>query len=77
MNKGNNKRGRGIPPKRNGVDLGRKTYIQEIISRAESRALSQVATRVRSHTRSRWKLVSQPEPPPIEKVKFGEEEVAS
>jgi len=52
MNKDTNKRGRGRPPKRRGRDLGRNTYIQEIISRTESGSLLRDFVRVRSHTRS-------------------------
>lgn len=68
---------RGRPPKRRGRDLGRNTYIQEIISRVDSGASLRVVVRVRSHTRSRGKSVSQPEPSPITEVQFREEEVAS
>jgi len=77
MNRYTNKRGRGRPPERKGVDLGRNTYIQEITSMAMSGSSSQVATMVRSHTRSGGKSVSQPELPPIVEVESGEDEVAS
>lgn len=45
MNKESNKRGRGRAPKRGGLDLGRKTYIQKIIAKDESEASSHVAVR--------------------------------
>ena len=46
MNKDPSKRGRGRPPKK-GKDLGRKTYIQEIIEKFRSEASSRAAARVR------------------------------
>lgn len=76
MNKDTNKRGKGRPQKRKGVNLHRITYIQDIISRAEFGAASRAATRVRSHMRSGGQI-SQLEPPLIGEVQFGEEEVAS
>ena len=46
MNKEPNKTGRGRAPKRGGPDLGRKTYIQEIIAKAESEASSRATVRL-------------------------------
>lgn len=45
MNKEPNKRGRGRDPRRGRPDLGRKTYIQEIIAKAKSEASSHVVVR--------------------------------
>ena len=52
MNIDTNKRGIGRPPKRGRTNLGRNTYIQEIISNEELGASSRDVVRVRSHTRS-------------------------
>ena len=52
MNKDLNKRGRGRHPKKE-KDLGRKTYIQEIIEKYRSEASSRVVARVRVQTKSK------------------------
>lgn len=52
MNKDMNKMGRGRAPERGRKDLGRITYIQEIISKDELGAASlRDSIRVRTHTR--------------------------
>lgn len=56
------------PPKIKGVDLGKKTGIQGIISRADFGESSRATARVRSHMRSRGQSVSQPESPLIVEV---------
>ena len=66
MNKDLNKRGRGRPPKK-GKDLGRKTYIQEIIEKSRFEASSRVAVRVRVQTKSEGHSVEQPVPSMVPK----------
>lgn len=66
MNKALNKRGRGRPPKK-GKDLGRKTYIQEIIEKSRSEASSHAATRVRVQMKSEWQSVEQLVPSTVPK----------
>jgi hypothetical protein len=49
MNKEPNNGGRVKAPKKGGPDLGRKTYIQQIIAKAESETSSHAAVRPREH----------------------------
>ena len=59
MNKDPNKRGRGGSPRKRKKDLGRNTYIQEIITKAEAEASSWVIVRVRTHTHSEGQSIEQ------------------
>jgi len=61
MNKELNKRGRGRAPKKGRPDLGRETYIQEIIEKAESEASSRVAVKLGAiRVKSEGQSVEQP-----------------
>lgn len=81
MNRDPNKSGRGKSLERGRKDLGKVTYIEEIILRAESGASSRAVVRVifhaRSNMRSRGCSISQLEPPLITEVEFKREEIGS
>ena len=66
MNKESNKRGKARAPKRGRLYLGRKTYIQKIIEKAESEASSRAVVRLGARrVRSEGQSVDQPVHTPV------------
>jgi len=60
MNEDPNKRGRGGPPKKARKDLGRNTYIQEIIAKSEDESSSRATVSIRTRTQFEGQSVEQP-----------------
>lgn len=61
MNRESNNGGRGKAPKKGGPDLGRKTFIQQIIEKVESETSSRAALRPRARrVKSEGQSVDQP-----------------